>query len=297
MKSKGRKKFKSGKKTLPSLQYTTRGFGVKDRRLVLAGGLSIPVVWSRELPCTPSSVRVFQDALGHWYASFVVKPDDGPLPATGRAVGVDWGVKRIATADNPEYDLAHPEHGTKAATKLARYQRMMARRKPRPAQRASRGYRHAKNRTAKLRKKVARQRQDTARKWVRKIVKAHDRLAVENFKPAFLTQSRMARKAADAAIGATKTELVDYATRMGRVIVLVNPKYTTMDCSNCDARAKHRLPLSQRTFVCENCEFVADRDRNAALVMRNRAGFQPAAVDAVRLASTEPATAQRAQAS
>ncbi len=35
VKSKGRKKFKSGKKTLPSLQYTTRGFGVKDNTVQL----------------------------------------------------------------------------------------------------------------------------------------------------------------------------------------------------------------------------------------------------------------------
>ncbi len=126
-------------------------------------------------------------------------------------------------------------------------------------------------------------------------MKAHDRLAVEDFKPAFLTQSRMARK--DAAIGATKTELVDYATRMGRVIVLVNPKYTTMDCSNCDARAKHAYHYLNEPSCAKTANSLPTATPNAALVMRNRAGFQPAAVDAVRLASPEPATAQRAQAS
>jgi putative transposase len=30
-------------------------------------------VWSRELPSEPTSVRVYQDSLGHWYASFVVR--------------------------------------------------------------------------------------------------------------------------------------------------------------------------------------------------------------------------------
>ena len=57
-KGSGRRKFKSGKRSRPSLNYTRRGFAVKDGRLCLAGGLSIPVVWSRELPSDPSSVRV-----------------------------------------------------------------------------------------------------------------------------------------------------------------------------------------------------------------------------------------------
>ena len=61
---KGRRKFKSGKRSLPSLNYTRRGFVVKGARLCLAGGLSIPVVWSRELPSEPSSVRVYRDSIG-----------------------------------------------------------------------------------------------------------------------------------------------------------------------------------------------------------------------------------------
>ena len=80
-KGNGRRKFKSAKRCPPSLNYTTRGFALKDRRLCLAGGLSIPVVWSRELPGAPSSVRVYRDNIGHWYASFVVRRDDRALPA------------------------------------------------------------------------------------------------------------------------------------------------------------------------------------------------------------------------
>jgi putative transposase len=49
-KGNGRHKFKSWKRCLPSLNYTKRGFAIKDGRLCVAGGLSIPVVWSRELP-------------------------------------------------------------------------------------------------------------------------------------------------------------------------------------------------------------------------------------------------------
>src|SRR5690554_7316012 len=57
---------------------------------------------------------------------------------------------------------------TRRSSDLAKYQRRIARRKPRPGQAASRGYKQAKLQTAKLHKRVARQRQDAARKWARR---------------------------------------------------------------------------------------------------------------------------------
>ena len=65
-------------------------------------------------------------------------------------------------------------------------------------------------------------------------------------------------------------------------MVMVPPAYTTMTCSDCGARAKQRLELSEREFVCHACGLVSDRDRNAARVILARAGLNPAAADAVR---------------
>jgi putative transposase len=281
-KGKGRRKFKSDKRCLPSLNYTKRGFTVRDGRLCLAGGLCIPVVWSRELPSEPSSVRVYRDTIGHWYASFVVRRDDRALPVCTEAIGIDWGVRVVATTTDPEYDLPHSEYGKRASRELARWQRTMARRKPAPGERASKGYLDAKRSVAKLSKKAARQRQDTARKWATEVVANHGTLAVEDFKPRFLAKSRMARKSADGAIGATKGTLIEFAQRAGRKVVMVPPAYTTMTCSGCGARAKSRLLLSERVFVCESCGLVRDRDRNAARVILDRAGLNPAGVEAVR---------------
>jgi putative transposase len=279
---KRRRKFKSAKRCRPSLNYTRRGFAVKAGRLCLAGGLSIPVVWSRELPSGPSSVRVYRDSLGHWYASLVVRRDDAALPDCEHVIGIDWGVRAVATTTDSEYDLPHPEYGKHASRELARRQRTMALRKPANGQRASHGYLSAKRAVAKLSKKIGRQRQDTARKWATRVVANHGALAVEDFKPKFLAKSRMARRSADGAIGASKAVLIEYAERAGRKVVLVPPAYTTMTCSSCGARAKSRLLLSQRAFVCETCGVIEDRDRNAARVILDRAGLNPAGADAVR---------------
>ncbi|WP_431947196.1 RNA-guided endonuclease InsQ/TnpB family protein [Actinacidiphila sp. bgisy167] len=278
----GMPKPKKKREALPTLNYTTRGFRLKDGRLHLAGGIVLPVVWSRGLPSPPSSVRVYQDSLGHWYASFVVVTAVQPLPETGRVLGVDWGVKETATTTSDAHDLPHAQHGRTAAQRLARYQRMMARRKPARGQAASNGYRQVQAQAVKLHKKVAWQRQDIARTWAKRVVTDHDVIAVEDFRPKFLAKTTMARKAADAAIGATKTALIEMGRKHGRDIRLVHPAHTTMDCAACGARTKHALPLSERTYTCTACGVVSPRDKNSARVMLVRAGLNPAGVEGVR---------------
>ena len=121
----GLPRFKKRGRSLPTMNYSRQGFTLRDGRLILAGGISLRVVWSRPLPSAPSSVRVYRDALGHWYVSFVVEAEAEPYPETGEAIGIDWGVKDTAVTTSTAHDLPHPEFGKKSAVKLARYQRQL----------------------------------------------------------------------------------------------------------------------------------------------------------------------------
>ncbi len=216
---KGKRAFKK-KRDLPSIGYsrngfTISGFTIKNGRLNVKGA-SLPVVWHRELASEPSSVRIYRDSLGHWYASFVVEHDEQPWPEADGSVGIDWGVSTIATASEPEYDFEPPV------------------------------------------------------------------FAGKDFRTKFLFQSTMARKAADNAVGQAKRELLSYATRAGRSVVIVAPAYTTMTCSSCFARAKQRLELSERIFVCASCGYTAGRDRNAARTILVQAQRSLASAETVR---------------
>ena len=259
--------IKRRKDSLPSLEYTVRGFSVRDGRLCLAKGVSIPVVWSRDLPSEPKSVRVYQDSLGHWYASFVVTRDVQPAPQADGKIGIDWGVKVTATTTDPAYDLPYGGHRKRCAAELAKAQRKMCRRRRQRGQPQTNGYRRAKLEAAKLHKKAARQNAHASRVWARRVVDDHQVIAVEDFKPKFLAKSTMARKAADAAIGTAKRELIERGKRAGRKVVPVPPAYTTMTCAECGTRAKERLTLAERVFVCTACGCVAGRDANAARVI------------------------------
>jgi putative transposase len=283
VKGRGRPKVKKKYQTLPSLEYTTRGFRLNDGRLCLPGKVTIPVVWSRELPSDPTSVRVYQDNLGHWYASFVVRRDAVPPgEPVEPAIGIDWGVKTTAATTDPAFDLPHLGHRSRCAAEREKLQRRMARRRRPKGVAPSRGYLTAKRQSARVEKRAARQNTHDARQWANRVVDNHHLIAVEDFKPRFLAKTRMARKAADAAIGACKRELIYRGTRAGRKVVLVPPAYTTMTCSQCLTRAKQRLGLGVRTFQCASCGHADCRDRNAAMTILATAERNRASADDIR---------------
>jgi putative transposase len=279
VKGRGRPRFKKRRKSLPTLEYTLRGFSIRGGRLRLPNGVSIPIVWSRQLPSAPTSVRVYQDSLGHWYASFVVRRATPKAVVVDGAIGIDWGVKTTATTTNPSYDLPYAGHRRRCAAELGKAQRKMSRRRKPKGQAPSNGFKNAKLQVAKLHKKAKRQNLHTGRIWAKAVVDDHQLIAVEDFRPRFLAKSTMARKAADAAISAAKRDLIDRGQRAGRTVVLVPPAYTTMTCSKCASRNKTRLLLDYRTFLCEHCGHTADRDRNAARVILAKAESNLAGAD------------------
>lgn len=270
-------RFKSRDRSLPTLNYTKRGFSLRRidgrDRLMLAKGIRINIVWSRPLPAEPSSVRIHRDAVGDWWASFVVDVEPEPLPSAGRAVGIDWGVKATANTTSPDHDM--PANGclNRSLSTLKADQRRMARRRPKKGKPASGRYRKAKRRAARTYRHVRNQRRDNAFKWAYRIVQDFDRIAYEDFHPAFLAKTSMARKAADNLLGDTKRILEYECERHGREVKPIPAPYTTQTCSSCGARAKRHIELGEDTFRCEQCGYVAGRDFNAAMNVLKEAGF------------------------
>lgn len=259
-------KKRSRHKTLPTLNYVGDGFSItKHNILHVAKGIKLPVVWSRPLPSKPSSVRIFQDTLGHWYASFVVRrPLVVSSMETDSRIGIDWGVKTLATTTNANFDLPASRFLEKSQKELARWQRIMQRRYLGKGHPLTQGFKDAKRKVSKLHKKVYRQRVHEAKLWSIKVSNSHDIIAIEDINPIFMTTAPIAKQAADAGISYLKRELLYRAKKAGKTTILVKPAYTSQTCSGCMSRAKTALTLKQRLFICTNCNLCIDRDLNAA---------------------------------
>ncbi len=75
-------------------------------------------------------------------------------------------------------------------------------------------------------------------------------------------KSGLNKSISDAGWGLFFNALEWLAKKAGKIVIAVNPQYTSQVCSDCGAMVKKSL--STRTHICE-CGFVANRDHNAAL--------------------------------
>jgi putative transposase len=275
----GKPKFKKKHKSLPTLEYTSNGFKIKNGKLVLAGNIVCPVVWHRQLPSKPKSCTVSRKADGYWQVSFVVERECEKFPSSTNKIGVDWGVKSIAVTTNPKHDLQTSGFAKRQKREVAKLNREKSRRYTQGEK--SRNYLESKLRLAKLHAKIARQRKHAAIQWVRQVVTDNEFIAVEDFQSKFLGKTKMAFKASDNSVGLHKRELIAYGVRAGRTVVLVPPAYSSQTCSGCGARTKHRLELSDRVFDCGSCFVSLDRDLNAARNVLLRAETVPLGVENV----------------
>jgi putative transposase len=87
---------------------------------------------------------------------------------------------------------------------------------------------------------------------------AIEKLQVKNL----LKNRRLAKSISDASWSIFTEWLKRFGHVYGKIIVEVNPKYTSQKCSNCSEIVKKSL--SVRTHICQ-CGCILDRDENAAI--------------------------------
>ncbi len=257
-----------------SLRYTKPGFTYTNGEIRLAKMMDEPlgIVWSRPLleSAAPSSVTVSQDAAGRWFISILCEEIVTPLAKTGKMVGVDVGLKTFALYSDGEH-IEHPKLLAKKAARLARYQRVVSRRKPQPGQAASKNYVKAKIRVAKQHVKVADARRDFLHKITTDLVTRFDVVVLEDLHIAGMKRNRhLAKSISDSGWGEFRA-LLEYKTQWygKRFIVIDRWRPSSKLCSTPDCGGKNNhLKLSDRTWVCNNCGTLHDRDFNAAKNIR-----------------------------
>ncbi len=253
-----------------SVRFPKTGFTYTNGEIRLAKMMDEPlnIVYSRPLPenVTPSSVTVSQDAAGRWFISILVEEIIAPLAATGKMVGVDLGLKTFAVLSDGEH-IEHPKLLAKKAARLARYQRVASRRKPKPGKEASRNYVKAKTRVAKQHVKVADARRDFHHTTTTDLVTRFDVVVLEGLHVAGMKRNRhLAKSISDSGWGEFRTQ-IEYKTQWygKRIIVIDRWHPSSKLCSTPDCGWKNsKLKLSERSWTCLECGTLHDRDLNAA---------------------------------
>lgn len=255
-------RFKS-RSRFKSFTFPQSGFRMEGSKLHLSKIGSVRVFLSRPVEGTVKTCTIKREADG-WYVVFACDtPQPEPLPMTGRACGIDLGVETFArfhdgsTVENPRF-LA------KAERKLKTAQHKVSRRK-----RGGSNRRKAVAELARQHLKLKRTRRDFQFKTAKRLVETYDRIAVEDLNiKAMVGNHHLAKAIHDAAWHQFTAILTAKAEEAGRVVIMVDPRFTSQDCALCGGRV--RKPLSEREHRCIGCGFVTHRDHNAALNILTR---------------------------
>jgi len=205
-------------------------------------------------------VSVSQRA-GRWYASLTVEREPTAKPAPrGGAVGVDLGVKNLATLSDGAV-IPNPQALGTRLRALRKAQQALSRKVKGSARREK-----AKERVARLHARVADVRADAINKATTLIARNYSTVCIEDLHVAGMVKNRhLARNVSDAALGEFRRQLEYKTTRSGATLHVVDRWYrSSKTCSGCGS-VKAKLSLSERTYRCDGCGLVLDRDLNAAI--------------------------------
>ena len=199
---------------------------------------------------------------GRWYAALTVERDNKPAtkPPKGGAVGVDLGVKTLATLSDGTV-IPNPRALNTRLKALRKAQQALSRKTKGSARR-----RKAQERVARLHARVADVRADAINKATTMIARTYSVVCIEDLNVAGMVKNhRLARSVSDASLGEFRRQLEYKTARTGAALHVVDRWYpSSKTCSSCGA-VKAKLSLNERVYRCDGCGLVMDRDLNAAV--------------------------------
>ena len=260
-------RFKSKDRAVPGFAYTTGSFGIIDcdpyaLKLPRIGRVHCMEDASRRV----DGARVLRMSVsrrgGRWQASLTVERADLPVPSPpkGGSVGIDLGVKELATLSDGTV-VHNPRALDSNLKRLRRAQKDLSRK----AKGSNRRHR-ARTKVSHLHARVANLRHDMLDKTTTMLARTYADISIEDLNVAGMVKNhRLARVVEDAAFAEFRRQLEYKTARTGARLHVIDRWYpSSKTCSNCGT-VKAKLSLSERVYHCEECGLVIDRDLNAAI--------------------------------
>jgi putative transposase len=229
-----------------------------------------------ELVIAPLARILFATVSRHgsrWHVSLNVSAPDlhserrhlrGPGGKQDDWVGIDRGLTVFAvaaTADSDEVGrFPAPKPLTTRLPRLRRASRALSR-----TEHGSRNRAKAARRLSREHARIVNQRRNFLHKTSTQLAKTHGKLVIEDLNVAGLIRNvRLGRVIGDAAWAEFGRQLRYKSIWLGGELVVCDRWFpSTRTCSRCGTVGRP-MPLVHRTFHCNACGLVMDRDRNAA---------------------------------
>ena len=289
LKQQGKLRGKVGYPTRKSKKRGLGGFRLTGTIIVFPGAIQLPRLGRLRLKergyLPTGGVRILSatvsEQAGHWSVSVLVEQEHAIPANRGPVVGVDLGVKKLATLSDGAEE-PNPRHLKQRLRKIKRCQRAVSR-KPK----GSHNRRKAAQRLGKLHRTVANQRANTVQQLTSRLAKTKSVVVIEDLNVSGMLKNRhLAQAIGDVGFGAFRRQLTYKAAWYGcRVVVASRWEPSSKTCSGC-GWVDGNLTLADRVFHCEACGLVIDRDLNAAINLSKLAGSSSESLNACGEASS-----------
>lgn len=242
------------------------GFRLTGSIAIEAGRIKLPRIgWLRlkESDYLPTDAKInsvtVREKAGRWFVSVQVEEQIAVAENQGPAIGLDLGLNSfVVGSDGSSLDAPKPLRRS-----LRRLQRLS--RKHSRKQKGSMNRRKSAKRLAKLHYRIGCQRADFLHKATSELAKTKSVIVVEDLNVGGMLKNHcLARSISDAGWSEFVRQLEYKAVWNGGRVVKAGRFYpSTKTCSACGT-VKDAMPLSERTYCCDGCGLVIDRDVNAA---------------------------------
>jgi len=196
-----------------------------------------------------------------WFVSFTVEVQRAIPASNGQAtvIGVDAGVRQLVTLSTA-VTIPNPRALERSQRKLRKLNRQLARRMPGSKRRKQTG-----RRLARVHARAANLRRDALHKLTTSLASEQGIIVVEHLNVAGMMRNRrLARALADTGLAELRRHLAYKTIWYGSQLIVADRFYpSSKTCSAC-GWVKTKLSLAERTFTCDACGLVLDRDLNAA---------------------------------
>jgi putative transposase len=250
----------------------------------------VDVVVHRPLPNgTIGRVYVSMNRAEEFYVSIVFDVDD-PAPVARKVdhtdnpkvVGLDMSLSRFCVSSDESDDAIakYVRNYRKEEEHLKNLHRRLSRKVKhveveidgRKVKAETRNHRKARLRLARAHLKVSRRRREYAIKMARYFAQKYDVICIEDLDMRAMSQClRLGKSVMDLGWGMFTRWLEYECQKFGTVIVKADRWFASSKTCNHCGHVNKDLSLSDREWVCECCGSELDRDRNAAMNLRDYA--------------------------
>lgn len=263
-------KFKSKHKNQNS--YTTNNqkgtIDVKGGYLKLPKVGYVKIKLHREIPNNYNikSATITMSASGKYYVSILLEYENQvEKQELSKAIGLDYSMHELYV-DSEGNKAKYPRYYRKVEERLKRESRKLSK-----MQKGSNNRSKQRRKIAILHEKVANQRKDFLHKLSRKITNAYDLVCIESLNMKVMSQClKFGKSVLDNGWGMFVRFMEYKLNQLGKTLAKVDKYYASSQiCSSCGSKNPEVKDLSLRKWKCVCCGMIHNRDKNAAINIRN----------------------------